>query len=138
MDKSDGDRVSDYLVHYSRELKKGGRTIVFAIIATIWSMSYNKGVFEPVRETKIALLLSIIYLFLDLLIYLILTVSYKYILTHKFISLKDQGFVYRSNKITITTQTRIIHEISFYWLLVMAIILLIASTYLIIYIWRLI
>lgn len=132
----DGELIASYLQGYADKAKTMARTIVIAIIGTCWSMSYNEGVFTPAEKIKISILCCTIYLFLDVLFYFVMTIAYKIVLT-LFFKPVPGGYTYRRSGAKITITTRIIHEICLVWLIVMMIVLLLASWYLITYVWSL-
>lgn len=134
MSATDGNKINSYLADNAGKSRNVGRTIVFAIIAASWSMSYANGNFSPTIWIKTSILLSIIYLTMDLLIYFILTCIYKYYLCKYFKPTKDGDFQYKSNNINLEGKTRLWHEVCFYWIVIMSLILLASSAFLIIHV----
>lgn len=126
----DGEQIANYLSQYTDKAKSMARTIIIAIIGTGWSMSYNAGTFSPSNEIKYAILCCAIYLFLDVLSYFLITITFKLILTRQF-EIEAGGFVYKEGKKAVGKTTRYIHEISFVVFVVMFIVLLFASGFLI-------
>jgi len=132
----DGEQIAHYLKEYSNKAKTMARTIVIAIIGTCWSMSYDNGTFTPSAEIKTSILYCVIYLFLDVLFYFIMTITCKLILTCRFKPVPG-GFAYRKQGDKIKKMTRYIHEGCFVWIIAMLIVLLMAAGNLIDHVWSL-
>ena len=75
---------------------------------------------------------AIIYVFLDLLYYVLTTAVYKYILINYFDSVED-GFVYKEGK-DASSITRTWVNVEFWWMVIMSLFLLISSLLMIIYV----
>lgn len=128
----DGANVVNYLVDMSSKARNVGRGVVFAIIATSWTLAYSNNVFYPIPAILWSLALAIIYVFLDLLYYVLLTAVYKYILLHYFDS-AEGGFVYKKG-MDASSITRIWMNVGFWWMIVISIILLASSLLMILYV----
>lgn len=63
----DGSVIASWITDMSTKAKTIGRQVVFAVIATSWTLAYTKGKFMPQPLIKWALLLALVYVFLDLL-----------------------------------------------------------------------
>lgn len=61
------------------KVSKIGRQVVFAIIAGAWTLSYSNNVFCPSRFIVFALAFAFLYLFFDLLYYLVTIWLYNYL-----------------------------------------------------------
>lgn len=129
----DGNTVATHLSNMSSTAKSVGRNLVYSIIASSWTMSYINNAFVPSKEIKWALVLALIYLFMDLTYYVLTTALYKYILCHYFDSTRDGDFVYKPGK-DASDCTRIWMHFGFAWLIIMCIIMIISSVLMIIHV----
>lgn len=127
---TDGNQVSGYLYEMSSKAKTVGRSVVFSIIATTWTLSYSYGMFIPTLYIKWSLGLALIYLFLDLLYYFLMTTVYKYILLNYFEPNDEEGFVNKEGK-NATRCTKWWMKFGFVWLIFMLLLLLVSSIFLI-------
>lgn len=125
--ETDGNKIFSYMTTASSNLRSVGRTVVYAIIATSWAISYTQEGFHPIGYIRDVLILSIIYVFLDLLYYLISAILYKYYLTKYFIPDKDGDFQYKDPQTEITKGTKIWMEIGQVWVIILSLILLAAA-----------
>lgn len=128
----DGADVVKYLADMSSKARNVGRNIVFAIIATSWTLAYSNNVFHPIPVVLWSLALAIIYVFLDLLHYVIITAVFKYILINYFDS-GEGGFVYKQGK-DASSITRAWMNVGFWWIIAMSLILLLSSLLMILYV----
>lgn len=128
----DGSDVVNYLSDMSSKARAVGRSVVFAIIVTSWTLAYSNNVFHPIPIVVLSLALSIVYVFLDLLYYVLTTAVYKYILLHYFNSVEG-GFVYKKGK-NASSITCNWMKVGFGWMIVISIILLISSLLMILYV----
>lgn len=128
----DGADVAKYLADNSSKARSLGRSTVFAIIATSWTLAYSNNVFHPIPVVLWSLALAIIYVFLDLLHYVIITTVYKYILINYFDPVEG-GFVYKQGK-DASSITRVWMNVGFWWIIVMSLILLLSSLLMILYV----
>lgn len=124
--------VTMYISNMSSTAKNVGRSIVFAIIATSWTITFSDGNFQPTPLIKWALLLAIIYTFFDLLYYIITTALYKYILKNYFEPIKD-GFKSKKGKDASKLSRRYM-DFGFIWLVIMSLLLLTSSILMILHI----
>lgn len=128
----DGTDVARYLTDMSSKARNVGRNVVFAIIATSWTLAYSNNIFHPIPIVLFSLAFAIIYVFLDLLYYVIITAVFKYILTHYFESV-DGGFVYKEGK-NASSITRKWMDVGNCWMIVISLILLASSLLIILYV----
>lgn len=128
----DGSDVVKNLAEKSSKARNVGRSVVFAIIATSWTLAYSNNVFHPIPVVLWSLALAIIYVFLDLLYYVIITAVYKYILINYFDPVEG-GFVYKQGK-DASSITRVWMNVGFWWIIVMSLILLLSSLLMILYV----
>lgn len=128
----DGASVVNYLADMSSKARNVGRSVVFAIIATSWTLAYSNNIFHPIPVVLWSLALAIIYVFLDLLYYVIITAVYKYILINYFDPVEG-GFVYKQGK-DASSITRVWMNVGFWWIIVMSLILLLSSLLMILYV----
>lgn len=131
----DGSVIASWITDMSTKAKAIGRQVVFAVIATSWTLAYTKGKFMPQPLIKWALLLALVYVFLDLLYYIASTAFYKYILL-KYFEPIDGGFKHKVGKSS-DSITRIWLKIGFLWLVIMSLVMLVSSGMMIVYIIRL-
>lgn len=131
----DGSAISSWITDMSTKAKTIGRQVVFALIATSWTLAYTKGEFTPHPLIKWALMLALVYVFLDLLYYVASTAFYKYILLEYFEPI-DGGFKHKVGKDS-DSITRVWLNIGFWWLVIMSLVMLVSSGMMIIYIIRL-
>ena len=129
----DGSMVASYLADMSSKAKSVGRNLVYSIIACSWTLSYIDKAFVPTKEIKWALALALIYLFLDLTHYVLMTAVYKYILVDYFNPTKDGDFVYKEGK-DASNCTRTWMNIGFVWLILMSLLLIASSILMIMYV----
>lgn len=129
----DGSMVASYLADMSSKAKSVGRNLVYSIIACSWTLSYIDKAFVPTKEIKWALALALIYLFLDLTHYVLMTAVYKYILVDYFNPTKDGDFVYKKGK-DASNCTRIWMNIGFVWLILMSLLLIASSILMILHV----
>ena len=132
---ADRHAIKVYLVDMSTKARSVGRNVVFSVIAASWTICYTNNVFKPSLEIKLSLGLALVYLFLDLLYYIIMTTVYKYMLVRYFKSEDDGGYGYAGN-IDIEGRTKWWMKFGFIWLLVMSAILLTSSILLIIHVFK--
>lgn len=128
----DGADAAKYLADNSSKARSLGRSTVFAIIATSWTLAYSNNIFHPIPVVLWSLALAIIYVFLDLLHYVIITTVYKYILINYFDPVEG-GFVYKQGK-DASSITRVWMNVGFWWIIVMSLILLLSSLLIILYV----
>ena len=128
----DGADVVKYLSDMSSKARTVGRNVVFAIIATSWTLAYSNHVFHPIPVVLWSLALSIFYVFLDLLYYVIITAVFKYILLDYFNSVEG-GFVYKQGK-DASSITCNWMKMGFWWMITISIILLASSLLIILYV----
>ena len=128
----DGAGVVNYLADMSSKARTVGRSVVFAIIATSWTLAYTNNVFHPIPVVVWSLALSIFYVFLDLLYYVIITAVFKYILLDYFNSVEG-GFVYKQGK-DASSITCNWMKMGFWWMFTISIILLASSLLIILYV----
>lgn len=124
--------VAMYLSSTSSTAKSVGRSVVFAIIATSWTLTFSDGKFQPTIYIKYALILAILYTFIDLLYYILTTGVYKFILKNYFIPIKD-GFKSKQGKDP-SKLSRKWMDFGFILLVIMSILLLISSILMILHI----
>lgn len=130
----DANAVINYLRDSSSKVSTVGRSVFFAIIATVWTLSFSNNSFNPSCLNKWSLVLAIIYVFLDLLNYLLTTAVFKYILNN-FFELTEEGFRYREGKEDCATIcSHIWMEICYWWMIVMSLLLLASSVLLILHV----
>lgn len=132
----DGRAVASWITDMSTKAKTIGRQVVFAVIATSWTLAYTKGKFTPHPLIKWALLLALVYVFLDLLYYVASTAFYKYILL-KYFEPIDGGFKHKKGKNS-DTITRFWLRFGFWWLVVMSLVMLFSSGMMIVYIYKIV
>ncbi len=60
----------------SNELSKLGRQVVFAIIGGAWTLSYSNDEFSPSKFLLLSIALAFVYLFFDILYYLVMYLIY--------------------------------------------------------------
>ncbi len=130
---SDGSMVSAFLKDMSSKARSVGRNLVYSIIACSWTLSYIDKAFVPTKEIKWALTLALIYLFLDLTHYVLMTTVYKYILVNYFNPTRDGDFVYKDGK-DASSCTRTWMNIGFVWLILMSLLLIASSILMIIHV----
>lgn len=70
------EQILDASDKMSARLSEVGRQVVLAIIAGAWAVSYSNSVFSPSRLIVWSLALAFLYLFMDLLYYLITRIKY--------------------------------------------------------------
>lgn len=131
----DGADVANHLANMSSNARIVGRSIVFAILAISWALAYSNNVFHPIPSIVWSLAFAIIYVFLDLLYYVLTTAVYKYILINYFDTVED-GFVHKEGK-DASSITRTWMNVGFWWMIIMSLFLLISSLLMIIYIFSL-
>lgn len=129
----DGNMVSSYLADMSSKARSVGRNLVYSIIACSWTLSYIDNAFVPTKEIKWALVFALIYLFLDLTHYVLMTTVYKYILVDYFNPTKDEDFVYKEGK-DASSCTRLWMNIGFVWLILMSLLLIASSILMILHV----
>lgn len=129
----DGNGVASYLADMSSKARSVGRNLVYSIIACSWTMSYIKNAFVPTDKIKWALALALIYLFLDLTHYVLMTAVYKYILVHYFDPTKEGDFVYKKG-MDASNCTRKWMNVGFIWLIVMSMLLIASSVLMILHV----
>lgn len=129
----DGNMVSTYLADMSSKARSVGRNLVYSIIACSWTLSYIDNAFVPTKEIKWALVFALIYLFLDLTHYVLMTTVYKYILVDYFNPTKDGDFVYKEGK-DASSCTRLWMNIGFVWLILMSLLLIASSILMILHV----
>lgn len=129
----DGNMVSSYLADMSSKARSVGRNLVYSIIACSWTLSYIDNAFVPTKEIKWALVFALIYLFLDLTHYVLMTTVYKYILVDYFNPTKDGDFVYKEGK-DASSCTRLWMNIGFVWLILMSLLLIASSILMILHV----
>lgn len=132
----DAEDVVKYLSEMSINARSVGRSVVFAIIATSWALAYSNNVFSPIPLVVWALALAIIYVFFDLLYYVLLTAVYKYILINYFEPTKS-GFQYKKGK-DASQITRKWMNVGFVWIVFMSLLLLASSILMILHIFSLV
>lgn len=125
--------VAEYLRDMSSKARSVGRNLVYSIIACSWTMSYVNNSFVPTDKIKWALALALIYLFLDLTHYVLMTAVYKYILVDYFVPTKDGDFVYKEGK-DASNCTRRWMNVGFIWLILMSMLLIASSILMILHI----
>lgn len=130
---TDGDVISNYLVDMSTKARSLGRNIVFSIIATSWTLSYINNTFVPTFYIKWSLALALIYLFLDLLFYFIMTTVYKYILVNYFDPVPNKGYENKEDKDAIKC-SKIWMNFGFVWLIIMLLLLLVSAAFIILHV----
>ncbi len=132
----DGDKIAQYMREASNKANSISRTVVFAIIATAWSISINDGTFVPNNLVKWALILSIVFVVLDILYKVISSLFYRYILNKYFKSCKDNGHEYKTNdntyNIRVNTLTSLWQALGVWCFLVLQLLLITAGVLLII------
>lgn len=128
----DGEDIVKYLSEMSIKARSVGRNVVFAVIATSWALAYNNNVFSPIPLVVWALTLAIIYVFFDLLYYVLTTAIYKYILIN-FLEPTKRGFQYKKGK-DASQITRKWMNVGFVWIVVMSLLLFASSILLILHI----
>lgn len=128
----DGADVVKYLSDMSSKARAVGRSVVFAIIATSWTLAYSNNVFHPIPVVLWSLALSIFYVFLDLAYYVLTTAVYKYILLHYFVSVEG-GFVYKKGK-DASSFTCTWMKVGWGWMIAISVILLASSLLMILYV----
>ena len=126
---TDGNKIASYMKDASSNLRSEGRKAVYAIIATAWTISFTDGMFPPTCNVQWALGLTLSYLFLDLLYFLITSSLYKYLLTIYFNSVKDADFQYKDESKRITETTKCWMHIGQVWLIIMSLILLVSFVF---------
>ena len=131
--KNDGEAISDFLRDMSTKARALGRSIVFSIIAASWSLSFIQNKFVPSFYIKWSLALALIYLFLDLFFYFLMTLVYKYILVNYFDSDPQGGFKYKKGK-DATNCTYRWMVFGFVWLILMLLLLLLSSFFIIMHV----
>lgn len=129
----DGNGVASYLADMSSKARSVGRNLVYSIIACSWTMSYIKNAFVPTDKIKWALALALIYLFLDLTHYVLMTAVYKYILVHYFDPTKEGDFVYKEG-MDASNCTRKWMHVGFVWLILMSMLLIASSVLMILHV----
>lgn len=130
----DGDVVRETLKENASKARTVGRSVVFTIIATLWAITYSRGVFHPTNMAIWALTLALVYVFLDILHYVVITAVYKYILIHYFDSVEG-GYASKKGK-DAAKCSRVWMKIGFWWLIFMSLILFISSILLIVHVWE--
>lgn len=95
---NDGDKVAKYMTEAASQANKIGRTIVYGIIAVGWSFSLKDGSFLPSILIQWSLVLSLIYIVLDLFYRVFSALFYRVVLKKFFYSIKNQGFEYKVDK----------------------------------------
>lgn len=115
----------------SNELSKLGRQIVFAIIAGAWTLSYTQNEFMPSNFLLWSIALAFIYLFLDLLYYLVTYLIYHgYFVFNK----KDIKFdLVDTEENTIISQAKW-DKVGGYWIFGKALVLLASAALIIIHV----
>lgn len=130
---TDGDMISNYLVDMSTKARALGRSIVFSIIAASWTLSYINNAFVPTFYIKWSLALALIYLFLDLLYYVLMTAVYKYILVNYFEPISNEGYKNKENKDAIKCSKKWMN-FGFVWLILLSLLLLVSSAFIILHV----
>lgn len=125
--------ISQYLVDMSTKARSLGRNIVFSIIAASWTLSYTNNAFVPTFYIKWSLALALIYLFLDLLFYFIMTTVYKYILVNYFEPIPDEGYKNKEGKDAIKCSKKWMN-FGFVWLILLSLLLLVSSAFIILHV----
>lgn len=125
--------ISNYLVDMSTKARTLGRSIVFSIIATSWTLSYIYDVFVPSFYIKWSLALALIYLFLDLLFYVLMTTVYKYMLVNYFDPIPDKGYKNKEGKDAIKCSKKWMN-FGFVWLILLSLLLLVSSAFIILHV----
>lgn len=124
---SDGEKISSYMREFSSKFKSEGRKAIYVIIATAWSISYADGKFIPSNYVISALVLAVLFIFFDLLYYLISSSLYKYLLNKYFITTKDGDFLYKDtvkDETQITKTTKLWMHVGQIWTFVLSCLLL--------------
>lgn len=130
---TDGDVISNYLVDMSTKARALGRSIVFSIIAASWTLSYINNAFVPTFYIKWSLALALIYLFLDLLFYVLMTAVYKYMLVKYFDPIPDEGYKNKVGKDAIKCSKKWMN-FGFVWLILLSLLLLVSSAFIILHV----
>lgn len=125
--------ISNYLVDMSTKARALGRSIVFSIIAASWTLSYINNAFVPTFYIKWSLALALIYLFLDLLYYVLMTAVYKYILVNYFEPISNEGYNNKENKDAIKCSKKWMN-FGFVWLILLSLLLLVSSAFIILHV----
>lgn len=129
----DGDDVRVILKENASTARTVGRSVVFTIIATSWALTYSRGELHASSMIKWSLFLALVYVFLDILHYVVVTAVYKYILVQYFDSVEG-GYIYKKGKDASACSRRWMN-VGFVWLIIMSAILLVSSVLLMIYVW---
>ena len=108
----------------SSNFRNEGRKAIYAIIAIAWTISFSEGKFTPTCYVLWSLGLAILYVFLDLLHFLISSSFYKYLLTKNFVSTKDGDYKYKETSKGITKKTKIWMQAGQVWMFFLSLILL--------------
>lgn len=129
----DGNLVAEYLRDMSSKARSVGRNLVYSIIACSWTLSYIDKAFVPTENIKWALALALIYLFLDLTHYVLMTAVYKYILVDYFDPTVEGDFVYKEGK-NAGNCTHTWMNVGFVWLILMSLLLIASSILMILHV----
>lgn len=129
----DGDVVRETLKETASTARTVGRSVVFTIIATSWALTYSRGELHTTLLVQCSLFLALVYVFMDILHYLVVTAVYKYILENYFKSVEG-GYVPIVGKDASTCSRRWM-KVGFVWLIIMSALLLVSSVLLMIYVW---
>lgn len=129
----DGDAVWAILKENASSARTVGRSVVFTIIATSWALTYSRGELHTTLLVQCSLFLALVYVFLDVLHYVVVTTVYKYILEHYFDSVEG-GYIYKKGKDASACSRRWMN-VGFVWLIIMSALLLVSSVLLMIYVW---
>lgn len=130
---TDGDVISNYLIDMSTKARALGRSIVFSIIAASWTLSYINNAFVPTFYIKWSLALALIYLFLDLLFYVLMTAVYKYMLVNYFDPIPTEGYKNKKGKDAIKCSKKWM-DFGFVWLILLSLLLLVSSAFIILHV----
>lgn len=127
---------SDYIRDVSTKARNVGRSIVFSIIAASWTLCYRDQVFSPSSLIKWSLIFALIYLFCDLLYYIIMTSVYKYIMLRYFEHLQNGDVRFNNGKTPHICDViaRRWSNFGIVWLIIMSLLLLTASVLMIIHV----
>jgi len=127
---------SDYIRDVSTKARNVGRSIVFSIIAASWTLCYRDQVFTPSSLIKWSLIFALIYLFCDLLYYIIMTSVYKYIMLHYFKHLQNGDVKFKNGKNSNICDivARRWSNFGIVWLIIMSLLLLTASILMILHV----
>lgn len=123
----DGDKIAFILSDHSKRLRNEGKYIAYGIVAACWSISYSFMGFDPSCFAKASIILALIYIAIDILELLLITIKFNSYLTRYFTPKDEGGYEYitenENTRNALERKTKFIHNATFWAQILMSVIL---------------